>query len=318
MVQIMKRFLAFVISSSLLAVIFMVLIFLGIICLPKDTFHPSYQSLIQDKYEQLISTDEPKIIFVAGSSAAFGLDQAMLEEASGMKVVNLGLHAGFGPIFYSEISKANINPGDIILLGYEYNWYPDNGFDMVGTELIMTGIDNKIELYKYIPFRKWPSFLGYLFTYATQKNYFQPPTGAYSREAFDPVTSQYTFERRESMDYEAIKDNFERIDLKGAVISENSVKYLKDYKEYAEKKGASVYFVAPPIIENTVICDKEDFRIFARQEEEKIGIPYISDPSDYMFTESLMYDALYHCNTEGEKVRTRKLIEDLKKAGVIK
>ena len=292
-------------------------IIFGIIKYPKGVFHQSYQSLIQDKYELLLNTNDPKIIFVAGSSGTFGLDQKMLEEASGYKVVNLGVHAGFGPIFFSEISKANINEGDIVLLAYEYNWYPDDGFDMVGTELIMTGIDDDIELYKYIPARKWPSFLGYIFTYATMKNYYQPPTGIYSREAFDEETTQLVMQRDEKMDYEAMKDKFEVIDLHDAVISDRSIKYLKEYKKYVEDRGAKVYFVAPPLIKNAVICSDEDFRLFAKQEEEKIGIPYISDPSDYLYPEELMYDALYHCNSEGEKVRTGMLIEDLKNAGVI-
>lgn len=313
----MKKFIGFVLTTVLFTIIFMECIIMGILKFPKGVFHQSYQSLIQDKYDLLMNTDEPKIIFVAGSSGTFGLDQQMLEEASGYKVVNLGVHAGFGPIFYSEISKANINEGDIVLLAYEYNWYPDDGFDMVGTELIMTGIDDDIELYKYIPARKWPSFLGYLFTYATMKNYYQPPTGIYSREAFDEETTQLIMQRDEQMDYESMKDKFELIDLHNAVISDRSIEYLKEYKKYAEDRGAKVYFVAPPLIENAVICSDEDFRLFAKQEEEKIGIPYISDPSDYLYPEELMYDALYHCNSEGEKVRTGMLIDDLKNAGVI-
>ena len=313
----MKKFIGLVLTTVLFTIIFMECIIMGILKFPKGVFHQSYQSLIQDKYDLLMNTDEPKIIFVAGSSGTFGLDQQMLEEASGYKVVNLGVHAGFGPIFYSEISKANINEGDIVLLAYEYNWYPDDGFDMVGTELIMTGIDDDIELYKYIPARKWPSFLGYLFTYATMKNYYQPPTGIYSREAFDEETTQLIMQRDEQMDYESMKDKFELIDLHNAVISDRSIEYLKEYKKYAEDRGAKVYFVAPPLIENAVICSDEDFRLFAKQEEEKIGIPYISDPSDYLYPEELMYDALYHCNSEGEKVRTGMLIDDLKNAGVI-
>lgn len=313
----MKKFIGFVITTVLFTIIFMECIIMGILKFPKGVFHQSYQSLIQDKYELLKNTNEPKIIFVAGSSGTFGLDQKMLEEATGYKVVNLGVHAGFGPIFFSEVSKANINEGDIVLLAYEYNWYPDDGFDMVGTELIMTGIDDDIELYKYIPTRKWPSFLGYLFTYATMKNYYQPPTGIYSREAFDEETTQLVMQRDEQMDYESMKDKFELIDLHDAVISDRSVEYLKEYKKYVEDKGAKVYFVAPPLIKNAVICSDDDFRAFARQEEEKIGIPYISDPSAYLYPEELMYDALYHCNSEGEKVRTSMLIEDLKNAGVI-
>lgn len=147
-------------------VIFEVIV-LSILKYPPGVFYSSYQSLIQDKYRILKETNEPKIIVVSGSSSAFGLDQKMLEDASGYKVANLGLHAGFGHLFYSELAKANINEGDIVLLGYEHNWWCD--FNNLSTDLIMSGIDDDIEMYTRIPIKKWPDFIGYIFKYAEKK-----------------------------------------------------------------------------------------------------------------------------------------------------
>lgn len=286
----------------------------GILRQKKDVFRSSYQSVIQDKYRILKESNEPKIILVGGSNLAFGLDQKQLEEATGYKVASLGLHGGFGQLFPSELAKENINPGDIVLWAYEYTWLEDIGFDHLGTDLVMSGIDHHISMYKHVPPRKWGSFIGYLFTYADTKNHYQPAEGIYSRAAFDSQTGQMVAPRPDPMHYEEAV--FGTVDITVPAISPKSVSYLKQYKEYIEKQGATVYFVAPPIIENGLVGEKENLRHIRAMEEEQIGVPYLSDPVAYVYPESLMSDALYHCNSEGEQVRTKMLIEDLRAAGI--
>ena len=166
----MKKIVAFVLSTVLLMCLMVALTVVGIIVYPKNTFHSSYNSLIQDKFKTLKQTNSRKIIMVAGSSSAFGLNQALLEEKTGYKVVNMGLHAGFGPAFEAEITKANINPGDVVLLGYEPGWHTSGSFKRIGSDLVMSGIDTELEIYKYIPINNYHSLLGYLFTFAHKKN----------------------------------------------------------------------------------------------------------------------------------------------------
>lgn len=314
----MKKYISYCLATLLLTAAIMAGIVLGIICFPQNVFYTGYQSLIQDKYRILCETNEPKIIIVSGSSSAFGLNQSMLEEASGYKVANLGLHAGFLPLFYTELSKENINPGDIVLLGYEYDWKNDPVFDYVGTDLIMSGIDNHIEMYLNVPIRKWPNFLGYIFEFAAVKNSYVPVGGIYSREAFDAVTGQMTMKRDET--FEAYYQNPELhgfIDLGDAKISQYAIDYLSEYKEYVESCGATVYFVAPPVLIDSIICEHSEFDRLKEMEMEYIGIPYISNPTDYFFTADYMYNSIYHCNSAGEIRRTELLIADLQRAGVI-
>ena len=310
----MKSYLKFLILTLVSAVMIFEVIVLGILKYPADVFHSSWQSLIQDKYRLLKETNDPKIIVVSGSSSAFGLDQKMLEDASGYKVVNLGLHAGFGHMFYSELAKENINAGDIVLLGYEYNWPTE--MDNLDPALIMSGIDNDIEMYTHIPVKKWPDFIGYIFKYAETKNEYTEATGLYSREAFDSETTQLTMERDYSIEYDVQRDGTVQ-DITDVVIDEKVIKYLKKYKEYMEKKGASVYFIAPPILADGIPYDYGEFDKLKYQEETRIGIPYISNPLDYIFPCELMSNSVYHCNSQGEKVRTELLIGDLRRAAVI-
>lgn len=309
----MKSYFKFLISSLVIAGIFFEVIVLGILKYPSGVFYSSYQSLIQDKYRILKETNDPKIIIVSGSSSSFGLDQEMLENATGYKVANLGLHAGFGHLFYSELAKANINKGDIVLLGYEYFW--QNGFDSMDQNLIMTGIDDDVEMYTQIPIKKWPDFIGYIFKYAELKNSYVDATGIYSREAFDSETGQMTMDRDYTMQYNPEVDSV--VDLTDVSISPQAEEYLKNYKKYVESKGAQVYFISPPLLKDSVVSDYSEFGKLKELEEQQIGIPYISNPLDYLFPCELMSNAIYHCNTEGEKVRTELLIKDLKNAAII-
>ena len=65
------------------------------------------------------------------------------------------------------------------------------------------------------------------------------------------------------------------------------------------------------------MCDASAFEALADEEEEKIGIDFISDPADYLYPKDLMYDTVYHCNSEGARVRTMQLVSDLQTAGVL-
>lgn len=296
-----------------MSVILFELVVLGIIKYPRNVFHSSYQSLIQDKYRILNETNEPKIIVVAGSSSAFGLDQGMLENATGYKVANLGLHAGFGYLFYSELAKSNINKGDIVLLGYEYGW--QKGFSFIDQSLIMSAIDDNIEMYKYIPINKWRDFIGYIFKYAEKKNTYEEATGIYSREAFDPKTAQMTMIRDYNIDYNI--EDYGVIDIPSSSITEETREYLVKFKDYVEKCGASIYFIAPPVLDEAIVCDYNKFIELKKNEEQLIGIPYISNPTDYIFPRELISNANYHCNSAGEKIRTELLISDLKRHKII-
>ena len=311
----MKKYFHFLILTIILFVILFEGITIGVLTCNPGTYHTNYDSVIVDKYRILQNTNEPKIVIIAGSSSAFGLNQKMLEDATGYKVVNMGLDASFGPLFYSELAKENINAGDIVLLAYEYGWI--NGFDKLGQRDIMAGIDDNIDLYKHIPIGRWGDFIGFLFGYAAMKSEHKTYSGIYSREAFDEETAQLTWPRNSSIDYENHIDLFGTCDLGDATISENSIDYLSAFKSYIEKRHARVYFVAPPLLKDAIACDYSAFDLLRQYEEELIGIPYISDPNDYFFDKSLMCDTIYHCNAEGEVARTRQLIQDLTNANII-
>lgn len=317
----MKRFIKYLAGVLVVTFIFMSAACLSILLRPRNVFHSSYQSMIQDKFRVLKEMNDPKIIMISGSSSAFGLNQYLLEKETGYKVANLGLHAGFGAEFETELAKANINPGDIVLLGYEYIWFNKDAFSGIGSDLVMSGIDNHLGMYRYVPKDRLYSLLGYIFTYAYQKNNFGGANGVYSREAFDR-NGQMTWPRYYALgDFSSHTDTYGFItadDGRGNVfIAPDVVDYLKNFKEYVESRGARIYFVSSPILYESISCSPDDFLKLARLEEELIGIPYISDPQSYMFPDMLVSNMPNHPNSYGELVRTQTLADDLKRCGAV-
>lgn len=312
----MKQYFKFFITTILLVAVLFCGIVWNIIAKPKDTFHDSYATVIQDKFEKELNTNEPKIIVVSGSSSAFGLDHVLMEQETGYKVVNLGLHVSFGPYFISELAKANINEGDIVVLAYENSW--QCRFKKTEQSLCMAGIDDKIEMYKYLPPELWREFLGQILNYAeTKANHANVPSSdIYNRYVFDQDTLQMTLEREPMVYNSDIHGGFYYEDIT-MEITDETIDYLKEFKEYVESRGAKVVFTVPPVAEESLYFDHELFYDMVKNEEDLIGIPFISDPLDYIFSSDLMFDSMYHCNREGEIKRTELLVNDLKNAGVI-
>ena len=153
-------------------------------------FQRSYQSAIVDQYDRFVQTTSPKIIFLAGSSGAFGLDIDRMEQALNIPVTSLALHAGFGNRFPMELSKANIQSGDIIVLAFEYQVYNDE--DRFGSELVATALDQRIDMYRALSFddmvqivRYFPKFLFKKVDSLMQNPDGVPAAGVYARSAFN-------------------------------------------------------------------------------------------------------------------------------------
>lgn len=313
----MKKFLSFVALTLALAVLMMGGLVWYLICCPADQFADTYQSVLQRKFDRLLEIEEPKIIFVGGSSAGFGLNEALLEEKTGYPVVNLGLHAGFGAVVHTSLSKANINEGDIVLLGYEWGWIGENAFRTIGTDLTMSAFDHRLDMYRWIPAEHYDKFLSYLFEHVDAKLNHPHARGVYSSEAFDELGRMIWDRPEATMVYEGNETKFGSINLENAVISQNTIDFLREYKEFVESKGAAVYLVCCPYYEGALRSGPDSTTRIARLAEEQIGIPYISDPTAYCFPLEYMYDTIYHCNNQGEVYRTELLIEDLIRAGII-
>lgn len=119
----------------------------------------AYMYAYRLKMERVDSVASPRLILVAGSSAAFGFDGRELGNQLGMNVVNTGLHTGIGLRFMIDNLRGRVNPGDVIVIIPEYELFTDEyyGSDEALTSAVVYSGPKALRL---LNLKQWMIFLG--------------------------------------------------------------------------------------------------------------------------------------------------------------
>lgn len=305
----------FVIKISLFVLVlflfFSIPVFVILKMIPSQ-FDNSYQAELNDKYELLKSTDSKKIIYVGGSGGAFCVDGNKISERLGIPFINLALHGGFGYQFETEISKVNIQSGDLILLGYEEgNYFDDNSYN---TDLIVTGINDNFELLRYLNAGQLKDFLSYLPNYLIKKldGYLYGTSevgGVYIKDAFNDYG---TLTMSRSMLSKNERDNIKNVGYPyDSDLSDNLINYLSSYKTFIKEKDADLLLVYPAMYEQKLDNSLEELEIMEEKIENTVKIGSLFPIRESIFDEALMYDTFFHCNSSGQEAFTDLLINYL-------
>ena len=310
----MKNFmLKFVIG--MLAAVLPVIAVIIIAVISGQQFGATFLGAMSDKYNRLISIDEPKIIIISGSSSAFGLRSDLLELELGMPVVNMGLYAELGTKFMLDISRAGINAGDIIIIA------PETDAQTLSlhfnAETAWQALDGDLSMLRYIKPENYGALAGNFWDYAASKLRYKRygglnPDGVYSRASFN-IYGDISYPRPYNLMLHAYNTSH-NINLDPSIISEDFAEYLNKYIKFAEEKGASVYFNFPPMNRLAVEQQGEAIFDFYKYLTQAINCEIIGNIQAYIMDESYFYDSNYHLNDSGAMIRTALLAEDIKRA----
>ena len=277
---------------------------------------------LSEKYDRLNDTDEPKIVIVAGSSAAFGIDSKMISEELGYEVVNFGLYANLGTKLMMDLSKTNINEGDIIILAPELNSQTLSLY--FNPETTAQSLDGSMYMLKNVDSGDYEKLIGAMWGLASQKlNYHISGTrpenaGAYKKENFNEYGDN-VYDRP----YNVLTGSGNPIildfmtDYSDGVSTdyEEYIEYVNDYVKYAEKRDASVYFSFPPMNESAIAGYNSEWDIieFYQNLVHSLDCKVISNIFDYILDDGYFYDSEFHLNNSGVVIRTVRLIDDIKR-----
>lgn len=303
----MKRFLVrtfffFVI----LALVFVVSLFL----VPNTKIGDNSLYASFDKHERLSSLRSPKILLVGGSNLPFGIMSKKLEGATGMPVVDMGLHAGLGMNFILSEVEDNIHQGDVIVVSLEYHHFLSKSMFNGEDVLVALLFDVNNGCLKYVKLRQWIALLPNMCLYASKKILNITPKvedgfeDLFTRESFNEYGDEMAHYGLPS----TVHSGHEKA-LNGSVYKK-SIKRLAEFRDFVESKGAKFVLVACPYPEAQFYLDEE---AIVRIEEEMLsaGLPFSIEPQDCIFPDSLMFNSFFHLSKEGAENRTAKLIEVL-------
>lgn len=307
----MKKFL---LKLLCLAAITFGMFVLGFLCLvfAAPQYKYSYNASLIDKIDFLKKSPSPKIILCGNSNLAFGINSKLMENEFGMPVVNLGLHGGLGNAFHEEAAKLNIQAGDILIVCH--SWYSDD--DKISDPLLAwTTLENNFSLYKILRRKDFfdmvkffPKYTAKIMLLWITKKGNGIPSDCYTRTGFNK-NGDLIYPR------EYDKNLFDKsVHSSVPLINDVCAKRLNRLSEYCAQKNATLLVAGFPIMQRSCeVLNRSEYENFQTNLAEKLDCLIISDFTDYIYDESLFYNTSLHLTNAGAEIRTRQLINDLKK-----
>jgi hypothetical protein len=302
----MRKFLR---ESFYLFVILTVLYFLvSFLVKSKDDVGNDYMAAMIDKHERISKLDKPKLILAGDSNLAFGIDSKKIEQELLVPVVNLSLHAGLGLDFILKELEASINEGDIVFLSFEYF------IDHEGNYELKKHTSNYYKkALNYYNFDLKKDVLLHINT--THKNLKNSMNGKNVMEdQSGPVYTRAAFNKYGDAVAHLDKKHSNGLNGKGMFEYRywEGIDYLNEFYEYARSKEVCVFFIYPNYPISEFKNNEDVINRYSNDLSNDLKIEIINKPTDFVYSDDLFYDTIYHLNRKGRELRTNKLIQLIK------
>lgn len=313
----MKKFLRFLIKALILIILLsfpFAAVFLATEKTPNQ-YNKTYLAEFNDKYNLLNSTNEKKIVFVGGSSLPFGLRSDLVEqEIPGYKVVNFGLYATLGTKFMMDMSKSNINEGDIVILSPELNSQTYSLY--FNPTAVLQACDGFSFKYKYLSIGdnlklayNYDNFAREKLNYSRDNNA-PDPIGIYRHDSFNSY-GDIEVERKNNIMNNGV-DSTMKITTTNELLNDEFISYVNSYIDYVRNRKAKIYFNFSPCNELAISSSKKTRDEFQGNLDLKIKCDLLSNLDDCIIDYRYFYDTNFHLNSSGAIFYTSLLINNFK------
>lgn len=270
----------------------------------------AYQAATVDKIGLAASTPSPKVLLIGGSNLAFSVDSGQLSDSLGMPVVNMGLSKATGLRYMLEEAGPYVGRGDLVVLVPEYELYYD----------LYYGSESLVILLQHYPSRiRDVSSLGEVRTIA--EKFFimmQMKFKGFVRSGLkdDPVYRRSGFDAHGDLtthlDLEQVYEARALFGDESVPFQEDAVRALNAFARSAESRGARVVLAYPSLYEEVYGRYAVRLASLDRRLRETLEFPVISRPEDYTFPLEQLFDTAYHLRRTGRRIRTERLLHDLR------
>ena len=286
----------------------------------------TYFDTLSEKIDYLDSMkDARKLILFCGSSARFGYNSPMLEEAfPGYTVVNLGVYAYANMLPQAMLLEQYLRPGDVVLSSPELdaidmqfcgsNRLDKETFAMMESnycllaEIDLSGFTGIFDAFRdYQRSRSGMSPRSYDDIPAHYDEDNQPaPTLSYNRQG------DYILHRPSNTDQKLF--GIKRAFYNPSHIREEDWQGLNSVYDCFTAQGAQVFFTYSPRSARSISPDSDTSSIRALDEalRQRLHVPVISSIEDSLMDAFYFYGTDNHLTTEGAEIHTQAVIEDLK------
>lgn len=275
----------------------------------------TFMGELKHKVRLLRETEGKRIILVGGSSVAFGIDSALLEQHfPDYRVVNFGMYAALGTTVMLDLSEPYIREGDIVILIPEQQ--AQTLSDYFDAAVMWQGVDGAYELLLSLTpeqqgmmLGNFPSFAAQKFAWLLRGNPPQPE-GVYRRDSFN----RYGDVSVDICSQNIMPGGFDAgtpIRFDSSLVTAEFAQRVNAYAASIGEKGASLWYAFCPM--NAAAVDAyADVDGFYTSLQKQLSFPIIGNPHDSILDSGWFYDTNFHLNASGKIVYSRNLIRSMK------
>ncbi|WP_064196983.1 MULTISPECIES: hypothetical protein [Emticicia] len=283
----------------------------------KHDFETSYNAIIIDKYKILQETPSPKVVLIAGSNFAYGINSKLLADSLKKPVVNMAIHYNYGSKFMLKQLESELKKGDTVIMGFEYIIESKGN---ISEQMLMAryfpkahewieydDIFERIRAYSLLRIKVFRVGLERLIKQNKIDYSINDTTSVFFRGAanqYGDLVSHYNNPRFKTIPRAILSD---KMSLK------ESIQDMNLFYKTMKARGVEVYFVYPTYSEENYALDKPIIEKYKKEYDSLAVFPILGKPTDFVFADSLYHDMAYHLTQKGGDIRTGKIIQLLRK-----
>jgi hypothetical protein len=260
-----------------------------------------------DKRARLDRTAPPRILLVGGSGMAFGVNSTALERATGRPVVNLAMHAGLGLDFLLAQAADAARPGDLLLLSPEYRLLEAGGPFDAGTlqmQLLLEPSSGRFVGARHLP----PLLDTGLFAATVRLRALESalrgdaPERLYNRAAFD-ARGDFVAHLGDG----TRRGGSQHVRIPAADEVDDAGRSLAAFARRVRGAGGALVMVPPPVPADDYEPQRAQAAALWSRLSHDSGIEVRALRRTY--GRELFFDTPYHLTFEGRRLRTRSLVQ---------
>ncbi len=272
------------------------------------------------------SIENNKVVIVAGSNALFGIDSKMLSNTFGLPVLNDSVNAGIELPSVLFMAQKVINKGDIVIMPLEYPMYYYDG--TAGIQMVDYLLSRIPELFAELTLKEQLYLYWHVTFERIYNGYFQHSNknvkkGLYGIHNIDMNGDQIHTElsQRKTWMADALNKQISKPVRYSESFDPNALgwQYLQYFILWCEKRDVNIVFMPSTLMWDESYSKNPEEKWFythIADEIRKQGWHFVGDPYDYMYEKEYYFDTRYHLINIGRKMRTKRMIDDLKAAGI--
>jgi hypothetical protein len=291
------------------------LIFLSPYLLKHDqVVDQGFMAAANDKDTLLRQQKQPRLIWVGGSSVAYGVNSAYVAEKLPYHPVNMGLHAGFGLGYMLNEVEPGLQAGDVVVVSLEYENFEDV---MPGAKDIFDVVEARPQNVQYVPLDYWPQLLdkGLVFVGGVLRRSSVALTGDierkpyYRRDSFNQygdVVAHFkvpNITQKVTTDTKTFKFTPEDLD--------RVVKHLNAFNERCRAKNVKVFFSYAPLVDRLVGTSRPEIDKIQAAFKASLQMPVLDTPDEVGYADEYYFDTRYHLDQRGSQRRAEHLVAKL-------